>query len=264
MDRRTMLKLLGGLGLAAAWPTTRAGADPAWTAIGFSQGGLPLVVHHLGAGPRRIFILGGQHGGPEANTIELVEWLKEFYTLNPGELPTRVGLDILATANPDGVALGSRQFLSGVDPNRNWATPDWGTDAYDSNGRLRAGLGGPAPFSEQETRAVRDYVLVQRPELIVNYHSAGGFMFGGRGGLAGAVSEAYANASGYYLPGVTGGSSSGSGSGLLGYRATGSMGVWQREVGLNGLFIELTTAWDPEIERNLAGLRSTLRLLATG
>jgi hypothetical protein len=259
-----MLKLLGGLGLAATLPAARAGAETAWTAIGFSQGGLPLVVHHLGDGPRRVFVLGGQHGGPEANTIELVEWLQEFFNLNPGEIPSGLGLDILTNANPDGVAIGSRQYLSGVDPNRNWATPDWDSDAYDSNGRLRAGLGGPAPFSEQETRAVRDYLLRLRPALIVNYHSAGGFMFGGRGGLAGAVSEAYAEASGYYLPGASGGSAAGGGSRLLGYRATGSMGVWQREVGLNGLFIELTTPYDPEVERNLAGLQSAIRLLASG
>ena len=87
-----MLKLLGGLGLAAALPATRAGADPGWTAIGYSQGGLPLVVHHLGAGRRRIFILGGQHGGPEANTIALVAWLQEFFANNPTELPGRLGL----------------------------------------------------------------------------------------------------------------------------------------------------------------------------
>jgi hypothetical protein len=42
------------------------------------------------------------------------------------------------------------------------------------------------------------------------------------------------------------------------------MGVWQREVGLNGLFIELTTPYDPEVERNLAGLQSAIKLLASG
>ena len=41
--------------------------------------------------------------------------------------------------------LGSRQYLSGVDPNRNWPSSDWETDAYDSLGRYYYGLGGPGP-----------------------------------------------------------------------------------------------------------------------
>ena len=257
-----MLKLLAGLGLYAALPPARARAET--TAIGFSQGGLPLVVHHLGDGPRRVFVMGGQHGGPEANTVELAEWLLSYYQQRPQELPAGVGLDILAVANPDGMAIGSRQFLSGVDPNRNWPGSDWQPDAYDSNGRLRTGLGGPAPFSEQETRALRDYLLSLRPALIVNYNSAGGFMFGGRDGLGGAVAEAYAAASDYFLPAPSGGSSgSGSGPRLLGYRATGNMSGWQRSVGLAGLFIELTTPYEPEIDRNFAGLRAALSVLAS-
>lgn len=258
-----MLKLLAGLGLYAALPPSRTRAQTAWTPIGFSQGGLPLVVHHLGEGARRVFVMGGQHGGPEANTVDLTEWLLAYYQQRPHELPAGVGLDLLPLANPDGMAINSRQFLSGVDPNRNWPSSDWQPDAYDSNGRLRTGLGGPEPFSEQETRALRDYLLSLRPTLIVNYHSAGGFMFGGRDGLGGAVAEAYAAASDYYLPSPSGGSGgSGSGPRLLGYRATGNMGAWQRSVGLAGLFIELTTPHDPEIERNHAGLRAAFSVLA--
>ena len=65
---------------------------------------------------------------------------------------------------------------------------------------LTPGLGGPAPFSEQETRALADWMLKTRPVLTVNYHSAGGFILAGRDGLLGDISEAYANASGYARP----------------------------------------------------------------
>ena len=98
---------------------------------------------------------------------------------------------------------GSRQFLSGVDPNRNWGGGDWRADAYDSNALFRVGLGGSEPFSEQETRALANWVLAVRPALVVNYHSAGGFMFGPRDGAPGELAATYAQESGYNWPGGT-------------------------------------------------------------
>lgn len=250
--RRTALKALLGLAaLAGRWRP--AAAEVPWSAIGFSQGGLPLVVHHLGDGPSRVLVLGGQHGWPEANTIELTRRLLAFFAERPGELPRGLRLDVMPVANPDGNESGSRLYLSGVDPNRNWETPDWQPDAFDSNGSFRVGLGGPYPFSEQETRALRDWVAQSRPALIVNYHSAGGFMFGGRDGLTGEVASAYAAASGYHWPAPSTG-----GARVLGYRTSGTMGVWQREQGIPGIFVELSTPSQPEFERNLAGLQAAL------
>jgi len=213
-------------------------------------------VHHLGSGPTNLLILGGQHGGPESNTIDLVEQLLAYFSDRPSALPSSISLDIMPVANPDGAATDSRQFLSGVDPNRNWGSSDWMPDTFDSNGHFVVGLGGPVPFSEQETRALRDWALQSRPALIVNFHSAGGFMFGARGGRNGDLSEAYADASGYYLP-VSGG-----GTRMLGYRTSGTMASWQRDRGFQGIFVELTSPSDPEFDRNLAGLQAVLGLLA--
>jgi hypothetical protein len=248
----------GALALGGTAAPAGAVADTTlpWTPIGFSQGGQPLVLRHFGDAKNRILILGGQHGGPEANTIELVDQLTAFFVANPGEVPKSLGLDILAITNPDGATAGIRQFLSGVDPNRNWGGPEWASDAYDSNGQFRRGLGGPQPFSEQETRALADWMLASRPLVTVNYHSAGGFMFGSRDGEFGAITEAYVNASSYYAPTPGGGGSP------LPYRATGSVNVWARSVGLNTLFIELATPTAIEFDRNLAGLRAILPRLA--
>jgi hypothetical protein len=217
------------------------------------------VLRHFGDAKNRILILGGQHGGPEANTIELVDQLTAFFVANPGEVPKTIGLDILAITNPDGATAGIRQYLSGVDPNRNWGGADWASDAYDSNGQFRPGLGGTEPFSEQETRALADWMLAHRPLLTVNYHSAGGFMFGSRDGPNAAITEAYVAASGYYAPTPGGGGGGGS---PLSYRATGSLNVWARSVGLGTLFIELATPTAIEFDRNLAGLQAVLPLLA--
>jgi hypothetical protein len=268
MHRRIALKLLGGalVAASAAPAVARAqqvgGTFPAsgsqpWTVIGFSQGGLPLVVHHVGTGTQRLFIMGGQHGGPEENTIQLAQALLDTFK-QPGQLPSNVGLDVLVVANPDGEAAGIRQFLSGVDPNRNWPGSNWERDAYDSNGAFRRGLGGPEPFSEQETRALRDWRIDRRPTFSINYHSAGGFMFGPTEGPGAELTLAFAEASGYLLPRSGGGAS-----GLLGYRTSGTMNGWMRTENLLGIFIELTTPRSPEFDRNLAGVQAILARLAS-
>ena len=123
---------------------------------------------------------------------------------------------------------------------------------------FRQGLGGPEPFSEPETQALANWLLTNRPDFIVNYHSAGGFMFGGRDGLAGELSSTYADTSGYSWPqpGVNGQRSP------LPYQASGSMNVWLREVGIAAILVELSTPRSVEIERNLAALRAVLGVLA--
>jgi Zinc carboxypeptidase len=238
--------LLGAAGAGAA-------GEPREMVIGASQGGVPLIVYSLGDGSRRVLVLGGQHGGPEANTVRLAEAVLEYFA--EGDLPPGVGLDVLTVANPDGLASGSRQFLSGVDPNRNWGGSDWRADAYDSNAQFRSGLGGSEPFSDQETRALANWILEHRPAFVVNYHSAGGFMFGPRDGLAGELSNAYADASGYRWP-QPGAPSP------LPYATSGSMNVWLREVGIPGILVELSTPQNSEIERNLAGLAAAMSRLA--
>ena len=230
-------------------------AEPQTVTLGASQGGAPLTLYELGDGARRVLVLGGQHGGPEANTVELAGAILDYFSANPDALPPGVGLDVLPVANPDGLADGRRQFLDGVDPNRNWGGADWRADAYDSNAQFRVGLGGPEPFSEPETRALADWVLAHRPAFVVNYHSAGGFMFGPRDGQPGDLAAAYAQASGYHWPAPGGGSP-------LPYTATGSMNVWLREVGVAGILIELSTPRSTEVERNLAGLNAVLQQLA--
>ncbi|MBV9171342.1 MAG: hypothetical protein JOZ81_14795 [Chloroflexi bacterium] len=236
-------------------PASVLADEPRSEVIGTSQGGTPLTMYELGNGSTRVLLIGGQHGGPEENTVELAGDLLDYFVQNTGALPPGIGLDVIPAANPDGLAEGQRQFLSGVDPNRNWGGADWRSDAYDSNGVYRVGLGGPEPFSEQETRALADWVLAHRPAFIVNYHSAGGFMFGARDGIAGDLSAAYAQASGYNWP-APGGHSP------LPYTASGSMNVWLRDTGIPAILIELSTPRATEVERNLAGVQAVLQKLA--
>jgi hypothetical protein len=56
----------------------------------------------------------------------------------------------------------------GVDLNRNW---DWRWDQYDQSDPASQKYKGPSPFSEVEARALRDFVLRERPLVVVDYHS---------------------------------------------------------------------------------------------
>lgn len=56
----------------------------------------------------------------------------------------------------------------GVDLNRNW---DWNWDAYAEDDPASLKYKGPYPFSEPEIVGVRNFILQQRPVVVVDYHS---------------------------------------------------------------------------------------------
>ncbi len=259
VSRRRFLVAAAGLAGAAALASparpTHAAAPRGHgdtEIVGYSRGGLPLLAYWLGYGPVTVLVQGAIHGGPEANTATLTARLRDHYAARPGEIPDGLRLAFMPEANPDGIAIDSRFYLSGVDGNRNWDTPDWQADAYDGNGTLRRGLGGPAPMSEPETQAFAAWFLELRPAVVVQYHSRGGFVVGAR-----EYAEPYSLASGYYLPAPGGG-----GGRLLPYRATGTLGRWLGLQGISGVLIELSTHDAPEFDRNLRGLRAVLQTAA--
>jgi len=241
------------LGAEQACAQGRA-SGPRRTEIGKSQGGQPITAVHLGGDRKRVLVLGGQHGSPEANTVTLADAILDYFSHRERELPKGVGLDVITVANPDGFIDGTRQYRSGVDPNRNWASGDWEPDAYDSLGRYWSGLGGPTPMSEPETRQLASWISRRRPALVINYHSAGGFVSTGQNGVSWDLADIYAEASGYpcYGPDRP----------PFGYAITGAMDGWLAGRRIADIFVELSTLYDPEIDENLAGLSAVLARLA--
>lgn len=242
------------LGAELACAQGRA-ATPKRTVIGKSRGGQPITLVHLGGDRRRVLVLGGQHGSPEENTVTLADAILDYFVEYEREIPKGLGLDVITIANPDGYVDGSRQYRSGVDPNRNWASGDWEPDAYDSLGRYWYGLGGPTPMSEPETRALASWITRWRPALVVNYHSAGGFVSTSQNGLSWELANVYADAAGYPCYGPDGSP--------FGYEITGAMDGWLAERGIADIVVELTTYEHPETEENIAGLTAVLARLAS-
>lgn len=109
-------------------------------------------------GPRRrIVVVGGIHGNEPVSPPTVRGFLD-------AAIPPDLEIWLVPELNPDGVAAGTRANANDVDLNRNFS---WTWHPSD---------GGPAPFSEPETIAVRDLITGIRPDLVVWVHQPLGYV----------------------------------------------------------------------------------------
>lgn len=272
----TPLSLATTSPLLAAVPTTAAAATveaPTPTRIigapsslvATSAGGRAITSFRLGDSATAVVVVGGMHGGYEWNSILLAEGLLAHYAEHPEQLPGGVSLYIIPNANPDGLfavagtdgpfapadiaadSLPGRFNANGVDLNRNWdcrwaATALW---------RDREVSGGPFPFSEPETRGLRDYLLALDPAVVVFLHSQANAVF-----VAGCgaphppsyeLASVYGQAAGYPVHET-----------FDLYPITGDAGDWLTEQGIPSFSVELYSHESLDWEQNLAGLGALL------
>jgi hypothetical protein len=127
--------------------------------IGRSVGGRPISRLEFGAADPRgcVFLLGRQHPPEVTGSIALMHFVETIVSQIDlaGEFRNAFNVVVIPLVNPDGVAAGHwRHNANGVDLNR-----DWG------------------PFSQPETRAVRDEILkhsrrkASRIYLLLDFHS---------------------------------------------------------------------------------------------
>jgi hypothetical protein len=239
--------------------------------IGRSVEGRAITVRRLGGGGTDVIIVGGIHGGYEANSILLARELYEHFAANPDQIPEGLTLHFIENMNPDGLyrvtggvpvaefdfrtadIVPGRFNANGVDLNRNWdgdwqPTSFWGT---------RVVSAGSAPFSEPETQAVRDYFEKVDPAVSVFYQSAadGLWYSGADEGWASSrlLAEIYSAASGYRLPEPE--------AGPVAYEITGSADDYFFELRHPNITVELRTRYSTEFEQNLRGLSALLSSL---
>jgi hypothetical protein len=161
--------------MAAAGATTRT--------IGLSHEGRPLLAYTLGprTGPT-VLLTALMHGSEVIGALALRRWLQDAL---PGGLFGGLRLVVVPVVNPDAyhrnmrrLAAGGAAFQRGngrgVDLNRNFS---WlGAVHHPMGGSSRPWsphYRGPAPFSEPETRALRDLVENDPPALSLAFHSFG-------------------------------------------------------------------------------------------
>jgi hypothetical protein len=147
-------------GTAQGQPATARPVALATTVtLGHSVRGWPLIMTVFGDAPQPTFIFGGIHGD-EPLGADLARRLADWLAINPDAWRER-SVAILADANPDGLARGSRYNATGVDLNRNFPATNW-----------RPGKRfGPRAASEPETRAILRAVEMLKPGRIVAIHT---------------------------------------------------------------------------------------------
>ena len=140
--------------LAAQYPTLAQTID-----LGQSVEGRTLrAIRITGPGTGKVGLLyhGAQHGN-EGQGAMLVAYTANHLLTNYATDPEiqwlvdNVEWYLLPIMNPDGYEIYGRFNANEVDLNRNWGGPGSGEDP--------AGTGGPYPFSEPETTALRDFLL---------------------------------------------------------------------------------------------------------
>ena len=128
--------------------------------VGRSAQDRPITAVRVGNpnAPRKVLVVGEIHGTERAGRAVTTR-------LRRARPPRGTELWLVDSVNPDGHVRGSRQNGRGVDLNRNFDS-GWrgGGKAFDTY------YGGPAPFSEPESRVVRDLTLRIKPRVTIWYH----------------------------------------------------------------------------------------------
>ncbi len=219
---------------------------------GRSYNGNELRAYRLGTGPSARALIGGIHGGYEWNTTVLVSETLSYLQQNHDPIPPDVTLYIIPCANPDGYAAGTdaihgRVNGNNVDLNRNW---DYQHQITATHG-TRPVKAGPYPFSEPETRALRDFIFERDVELAIFYHSAMAKVFSGavRENCATfELAEMMSDVTGYpHAP-----------EGVPGQITTGDAIDYLSKVGITAVEIELTNHQDIDWDRNWRGVQAFL------
>jgi hypothetical protein len=181
---------------ATSSPTATRDAQPETTIIGYSVRQIPIEAVRFGTGPNVIVLIGGLHAGFAPGSVTLADRAHEYLSQNPQEVPANVTLFLILNANPDSAynpgELSGRLNANSVDLNRNWdcrwtANPRWRNVTY-------RGMGGTAPLSEPETRALANLIQAQSPKAVVFWQAmaTGGLASPGSCGSRSQVSESLA------------------------------------------------------------------------
>lgn len=247
-SRLALAALIAGLasltaaGPAGAWPgelpVEAAGeaAGKSRIAFGRSVEGRRLIARRIGdaGASRTALVIGEVHGDEEAGRAVVGQLRRQ---------PARIegfALWTVSSINPDGHESNVRTNARGVDLNRNFGV-GWDGSEPEGSGYYA----GPHPFSEPESRALRDLVRRIDPDLTVHYHQPWGSVLAPCAGPA-PLQKRYAEIARLPLERCRG------------QRLPGTATRWQNERDGTAFVVELGPGGlsDSEVERNARAVRA--------
>jgi len=126
--------------------------------VGTSVQQRPIMCLVLGDGPDVALIMATIHGNEAAGT-PLVRRLASYLRQRPEILAGRKVV-LMAVANPDGMANGTRYNAKGIDLNRN----------FEARNRVNSKDTGLTALSEPEARTIKQVIQQYKPDRIVSIH----------------------------------------------------------------------------------------------
>lgn len=259
---------------APAVPVAVKNLGPAYKVIGKSVEGRDIEVYTYlpagqagGNGETHLAFVGGVHGGYEWNSVLLAYEFMDYLSANPQNIPKHLTISVIPSANPDGVwrvtgktgrftetdvsedpkILASGRFNANeVDLNRNFDCK-WKPQ---STWQSKVVSAGSSAFSEPEARAIRDFVLANKPRAVVFWHSKANAVYASeceKGILPEtlAIMKAYSAGSAYRTVST-----------FDAYEISGDAEGWLASINIPAITVELKSHGIIEWERNLAGIKS--------
>lgn len=235
--------------------------------IGTSVDGRKIESFTYGSGTNHLVFVGGIHGGYEWNSVVLAYKFLDYLNETSGTLPTNLKVTVIPSANPDGVfnvvgkegkfaasdvptsqsiQAAGRFNANKVDLNRNFDCK-WQPKSTWRGVEVSA---GKKAFSEPEAQVIRDFVLRDKPEAVIFWHSQANAVYASEceNGIlpeTRAIMNAYSKAAGY--PAVDT---------FDAYSITGDAEGWLASIGIPAITVELKTHESIEWEKNLKGIQA--------
>ena len=245
--------------------------NPLHTVIGTSVEGRNIDAYKYGNGKNYLLLIGGIHGGYEWNSVVLAYRFLNYLNASSTVLSENLTVTVIPSLNPDGVykVIGkvgrfeSTDVPSGVatapgrfnahtvDLNRNFDCR-WKPESMWKNNVVSAGT---KPFSEPEAQALRDFVLANKPDAVVFWHSQANAVYAsecGKGILPETLNllDVYSRASGYSAV-----------KSFDAYETSGDAEGWLASIGIPTISVELKSHETVEWEQNLAGTKALIDML---
>lgn len=135
--------------------------------FGESTQGKPIVGYEIGKGEDVYFLFGSIHGN-EMSSGDILDQLVKEVAVNPSIVSPNKKFVIIPITNPDGYYDRTDKLnANGVNLNLNFPTSKW--QQYGPQGMFA----GEEPFTEVESRIIRDVVESYKPRAMLSFHAKG-------------------------------------------------------------------------------------------